>query len=205
MMNMKPLQHFFAAVLLANGAATPVTAAPGAGDKADIQARVAAARQTAAEFIRELGGTLKKEMQAGGPVAAMNVCRNAAPRIANRLSLEKGWKVTRVGTRVRNPMLGIPDAWEQKVLKSFEARAAKGEKFRDMAYFEVVEEPAGKSLRFMKAIGVKPQCMVCHGPAEQIADPIRKQLESLYPHDRAVGYQVGDLRGAVSIKQPLEN
>lgn len=204
-MNMKTLRQTFATVLLTCGTATAVSAAPDAGDKADIQARVAAAKQTTAEFIQQLGGTMKKEMQAGGPVAAMKVCQDAAPRIANKISLEKGWKVTRVGTRVRNPMLGLPDAWEQKVLNTFEKRAAKGEKFKDMAYFEVVEEPAGKSLRFMKAIGVAQQCLVCHGPSEQINEPIRSQLEKLYPHDRALGYKVGDLRGAVSIKQPLEN
>jgi hypothetical protein len=128
-----------------------------------------------------------------------------APRIANDISLEQGWKVVRVGTRVRNPMLGLPDAWEQKVLQEFERRAAAGETFEAMAYSEVVEEPAGKSLRYMKAIGVAPQCLVCHGSAEQIAAPVRTQLQTLYPHDRAVGYKPGDLRGAVSIKQPLND
>jgi hypothetical protein len=57
----------------------------------------------------------------------------------------------------------------------------------------------------MKAIGLAPQCVVCHGSPEQIAEPLREQLKALYPHDRAVGYKPGDLRGAVSIKQPLED
>lgn len=179
-------------------------AAPGNDNEADIQVRVAAARQTSGEFVTQLGGTMKQEMQSGGPVAAMKVCRDEAPRIANDLSLQKGWKITRVGTRVRNPMLGMPDAWEQGVLKTFAERAAKGEELKDMAYFEVVEEPAGKSLRFMKAIGVAPQCLVCHGSKDQVAEPVRAQLEILYPHDQAVNYKAGDLRGAVSIKQPLE-
>jgi bacterioferritin-associated ferredoxin len=100
-------------------------------------------------------------------------------------------------------MLGTPDAWEQGVLKAFEDRAAKGEKFSAMTHYEVVEEPAGKFLRYMKAIGVAPQCVACHGSAEQIVEPVRAQLESLYPHDKAVDYKPGDLRGAVSIKQPL--
>jgi hypothetical protein len=56
----------------------------------------------------------------------------------------------------------------------------------------------------MKAIGVAPQCLMCHGSTEQIAEPLRVQLQTLYPHDRAVGYRAGDLRGAVSIKQPLD-
>lgn len=204
-MNMKSLQQLVAAVMTLGVTATTAIAASGAGDDADIQTRVAAAKQTGAEFIRQLGGTMKQEMQAGGPVAAMKVCRDEAPRIANNVSLQKGWKVTRVGTRVRNPMLGLPDAWEQGVLQAFKERVAKGEQFDDMVYFEVVEEPAGKSLRFMKAIGTAPQCLVCHGSEDQIAEPIRARLEALYPHDRAVGYKPGELRGAVSIRQPLEN
>ena len=194
--------------LLIATALTACVAAPlaqAAGDDAEIQARVDAAKAVTGDFLKQLGGTMKREMKAGGPTAAMKVCRDVAPGIANDMSLAKGWKVTRVGTRVRNPMLGLPDAWEQSVLQDFEKRAAKGEKFDAMTYFEVVEEPAGKSLRYMKAIGAAPQCMACHGSAEQIAEPVRAQLKTMYPYDRAVGYKPGDLRGAVSIKQPLDD
>ena len=182
---------------------TPIAQA--AGDDAELQARVDAARDVTADFMQQLGGTMKKEMQSGGPTAALKVCRDVAPAIANDISLEKGWKVTRVGTRVRNPMLGLPDAWEQSVLQEFSRRAAKGESFDKMTYSEVVEEPAGKSLRYMKAIGTAPQCMACHGSSAQIAEPVRAQLKSMYPYDRALGYKPGDLRGAVSIKQPLDD
>jgi len=201
-MKMKLSTLLMTAVLTTSGV---VSIARATSDDAEIQARVDAARVATGDFLKQLGGTMKREMQAGGPTAAMKVCRDMAPNIANDLSLEKGWKVTRVGTRVRNPMLGMPDAWEQRVLQDFEARAAKGEKFDAMTYFEVVEEPAGKSLRYMKAIGVAPQCLVCHGSGEQIAEPVRARLKTLYPHDRAVDYKPGDLRGAVSIKQPIDD
>jgi len=203
-MKMKQPGLLMAATLIAAGVATAVHAASGSGD-AEVQARVDAAKAVTGAFIKQLGGTMKAEMKAGGPTAAMKVCRDVAPGIANDISLEKGWKVTRVGTRVRNPMLGLPDVWEQGVLQDFEKRAAQGEKYDAMSYYEIVDEPAGKSLRFMKAIGVAQQCMGCHGSTEQITEPVRAQLDALYPHDRAVGYKPGDLRGAVSIKQPLKD
>ena len=203
-MKMKSPRLLIAAALAAASVATTVYAASGSGN-AGIQARVDAAKAVTGAFIKQLGGTMKAEMKAGGPTAAMQVCRDVAPGIANDISLEKGWKVTRVGTRVRNPMLGLPDVWEQRVLQDFEKRAAQGEKYDAMSYYEVVDEPAGKSLRFMKAIGVAPQCLGCHGSADQIAEPVRAQLSALYPYDRAVGYKPGDLRGAVSIKQPLND
>lgn len=199
-MKMKLSILLMAAAVTTSGS---VSIARAAGEDAEIQARVDAASVATGDFLKQLGGTMKREMKAGGPTAAMKVCRDMAPNIANDMSLNKGWKMTRVGTRVRNPMLGMPDAWEQRVLQDFEKRAANGEKFDAMTHYEVVEEPAGKSFRYMKAIGVAPQCMVCHGSDEQIAEPVRAQLKTLYPHDRATSYKPGDLRGAVSIKQPI--
>ncbi len=201
-MAMQMSRLLIAAALTAAGVVAPAHAASSGGDAA-VQTRVDEAMTVTSNFLKQLGGTMKAEMQAGGPTAAMKVCRDVAPGIANDVSLQKGWKVTRVGTRVRNPMLGMPDVWEQRVLQDFEKRAAQGEKYDAMTYFEVVEEPAGKSLRFMKAIGVAPQCVACHGSAGQITEPVRAQLKELYPYDQAVGYKPGDLRGAVSIKQPL--
>lgn len=195
--------RLWVAVALAVAGATMVTLAISDTNEADVQARVAEAKAVTGDFLKQLGGAMKKEMKAGGPAAAMKVCRDVAPDIANDMSLKHGWKVTRVGTRTRNTMLGLPDVWEQGVLKDFEKRAVQGEKFDTMNYYEVVDEPTGKSLRFMKAIGLAPQCVACHGSAEQIAEPVRAELQSLYPHDRATGYKPGDLRGAVSIKQPL--
>jgi hypothetical protein len=201
-MKLKTPRLLIAAALAAAGA-TMVTLAISDTDEADVQARVAEAKTATGDFLKQLGGAMQREMKAGGPAAAMKVCRDVAPDIANDMSLKNGWKVTRVGTRTRNTMLGLPDAWEQGVLNDFEKRAAQGEKYDTMTYYEVVDEPDGKSLRFMKAIGTAPQCLVCHGDPELISDTVREQLQTLYPHDRALGYQPGELRGAVSIRQPL--
>ncbi|MEX2490175.1 MAG: DUF3365 domain-containing protein [Nitrospirales bacterium] len=115
---------------------------------------------------------MNREMGKGGPLEAIN-CGELAPEIANRLSRENGWRVTRVGTRVRNPLLGMPDAWEQKILGEFAARAAKGEAFDNMAHSEVVSEPGGQYFRFMKPIAVQPKCLLCHGPTKPFQSPSR--------------------------------
>lgn len=170
----------------------------------DPAAREQAARAASGAFVQQLGGALKQEMEKGGPDQAILVCRDLAPQIAGELSRANGWQVTRVGTRVRNPMLGLPDDWESKVLADFATRAAKGEKYPDMAFGEVVDIGGAKHYRFMKAIPVQEACLKCHGSAEQIPDTVKAKLASAYPHDRATGYRVGDLRGAVSITQPLD-
>lgn len=160
-------------------------------------------RAVAMSFMKQMGGVMQKTMSEGGPEAAIKVCKDAAPQAASELSRQNGLKMTRVSLKVRNPLLGTPDAWEQKVLLDFEARAAKGEKPDAMETSEIVAEPAGKSFRYMKAIALQPGCVVCHGNSEQIPDNVKTRLSEEYPHDKAIGYSVGQIRGAISIKRPL--
>ena len=169
-----------------------------------ITDRELAAKQVSAEFLKRLGGALKKEMGANGPVSAISVCRDVAPSIANDLSIEHGWKITRVSQKARNPMLGTPDAWENKTLDAFEIRAANGEKFEDMHIDQVVREGDKSYYRHMKPIALQPICLTCHGSEENIPAEVQAKLDEIYPHDQARGYKVGDVRGAISIKQPLD-
>jgi Protein of unknown function (DUF3365) len=171
---------------------------------AGVTEREKAAFEVTGVFLNELSEAMTREMTRGGPIEAIKVCAELAPEIAGRLSREHGWRVTRVGTRVRNPLLGMPDAWEQRVLVEFAERGSKGEAFADMSRSEVVSEPGGQYFRFMKAIAVQPKCLLCHGPSEQIPESIRTMLNKQYPFDAATGYKAGELRGAVTIKQPLD-
>lgn len=183
--------------------ALTLTATSSAVFATQIAERELAAQQASSQLIKQLGGALKKEMKSHGPESAIRVCRDLAPKIAGEISRASGWQVTRVSSKVRNPMLGIPDAWERKVLADFEARKKKGEKYSEMAFSETVEESGVHYYRFMKAIGTKPVCLTCHGTSDKIPDGIKAKLKADYPMDQALGYQAGELRGAVSIKQPM--
>ncbi|MFO1321875.1 MAG: DUF3365 domain-containing protein [Burkholderiales bacterium] len=170
---------------------------------ADLAEETEQARATAGQLAQQLGGALKKELAAGGPEGAIGVCKQMAPDIAGQLSRQSGSRVARVSLRVRNAMLGHPDAWEQGVLAEFDRRAAAGEKPETLEHAEVVTEPAGRYFRYMKAIPVQPLCLNCHGSTDTIAPGVRDRLATDYPHDRAVGYGVGQIRGAVTIKKPF--
>ncbi|MEE9491997.1 MAG: DUF3365 domain-containing protein [Gammaproteobacteria bacterium] len=169
----------------------------------EIADRQQAAKQVTGQLVKQLGGEMKKEMGSNGPAGAISVCRDAAPQITSELSRKHGWRITRVSEKVRNPMLGMADDWELKILKDFRARASKGEKYTEMAFSEVIEEGGQKYFRFMKAIGTQPVCLSCHGSSEQIPANVQARLQEDYPNDTAIGYKAGDLRGAVSIKQPM--
>ena len=170
----------------------------------EIKEREQAARQATGQFLKQLGGALKKEMGSKGPESAISVCRDVAPQLAGELSRAHGWRVTRVSEKARNPMLGMPDAWELKVLNDFKVRAIQGEKYSDITFSEVTEEGGTRYFRFMKPIGTKPMCLTCHGDGKQIPENVQARLNTDYPLDTATDYQPGDLRGAVSIKQPMD-
>lgn len=178
-------------------------ATPGSGTETVQPKQIEESRAAAVALLTQLGGKLKAELTAKGPESAVGVCKQAAPEIAASVSKQTGMQVRRVGTRVRNVETGTPDAWETKALASFAARLKQGEKADTMELAEVVTEPSGKYLRYAKAITVQPVCLTCHGPVERIPEGVKARLEAEYPMDRATGYQVGELRGAVVVKRPL--
>ena len=152
------------------------------------------------EFMGQLKGELKSAMKAGGPVNAINVCKDKAPAIAKNLSDKYGWKVARTSLKTRNPA-NAPDAWETSVLEKFDARQHSGEPVKPMAYFQQVESNNGSTFRFMKAIPTGKVCLTCHG--QDIDDKVTAKLKESYPEDRATGYKLGQVRGAFTITQPL--
>ena len=159
-------------------------------------------RKVVKDMSSQLGSALQKEMAANGPAAAIKVCKELAPAIASEISRKTGQRVTRVSLKTRNPLLGSPDAWEQKVLADFAVRMEK-ENPATMEYAEIVTEPQGKFMRYMKAIPVQDVCLKCHGTPDSIAPAVKEQLNVEYPADKATGYTVNQLRGAFSIKRPI--
>lgn len=182
--------------VLAILAVIPAFAAAAEPPEAAQQAQALAAR-----FQSLLQTRLLAAMGTGGPAAAVTVCRDEAPAIASQLSRESGWQVRRVGTRVRNPLTGSPDAWEQVQLATFARRIEAGEAAESLSVWEVVDEPAGRAMRYMKPIMTGPLCLTCHGEVATQPAALRDALMREYPHDAATGYAANELRGAFSLRR----
>ncbi|MGB5260344.1 MAG: DUF3365 domain-containing protein [Gammaproteobacteria bacterium] len=178
---------------------TVAFAAPVIAD--DYSSNIDDSRATVREFMQTLKQELQKGMQAGGPINAVSVCNLAAPGIASTYSVRKGWEVGRTSLKTRNPN-NAPDAWERAVLESFDERQRAGEDPAQLEFHEVVVTDGKRELRYMKAIPTLGLCLACHG--EQLDLQVKTRIETLYPHDQALGYQVGDIRGAFTVTQPLE-
>jgi hypothetical protein len=158
-------------------------------------------RDVAAAMLKELGQKLQAAMAEGGALNAIGVCHTQAPAIAARISAEENITITRIGTRVRNPVLGVPNDWQALALKEFEDGLAKGQKPADMEFVQAVKAGAGSrmELRYAKPIVTQPMCLSCHGSGDDISQQVKAKLDELYPNDKANGYKVGELRGAVVV------
>lgn len=171
---------------------------PAAGQSSTVDSvALARARTAAGDLGRDLMELLTSELQRGGPAAAIAVCADSAQRRTARHNAE-GTMVRRVGTRTRNPA-NRPDAVEAAVLQSFAAALAAGRVPRDTAF--TVEAAGGaREVRFLRPIRVAQPCLACHGSPGTFAPAVRELLSERYPQDEAVGYRVGDLRGAISVR-----
>ena len=148
-------------------------------------------------FVGLLKPQLKQAMADGGPTHAIAVCADVAPGIADSLSAESGWSVKRVSLKSRNASRAVPDAWERKVLLSFDQRQAAGDPPADLYFGEVVKG----QYRYMQAQVVEPLCLTCHGAA--LAGDVQETLQEYYPDDWATGYSLGEVRGAISVSGEL--
>lgn len=199
-----PMAAASVAILAAVVSVALAPRAASAAEPDDQRAAVDEMRKVADRLTALVRTELTKALEASGPMRGIAVCKYGVPEFSSSVSRANGWRVTRVSLRPRNPVLGAADAWEQSVLMQFEQRAARGERVETMEYHETVTEPAGRFLRYMRALPAGPLCAACHGPADAISDATRAQLAIEYPFDRATGYRAGQIRGAVTVKRPLD-
>jgi hypothetical protein len=153
------------------------------------------AQAVIAPFAQQLLATVQQALQVGGPTAAIAACQSLAPGLTAQAG-QQGWTVKRTSLKLRNPA-NAPDAWEKKVLEQFEREFRAGTPLSALRRGEQVQG----EYRYLQAIAVQAPCTTCHGV--QLSAPVQAQLQRLYPQDQATGYQVGDLRGAFSVRKPL--
>jgi len=160
------------------------------------------ARSVASSVPPKLLAVLQDEIAKSGPAGAIEVCRDRAPQMAKEASEKTGWNIRRVSLRNRNPK-AVPDTWEQAVLQDFDRRAAAGENPATLEKGEVVVEGGAKVYRYMKALPTQLLCLNCHGAPENLSADVKAKLSEHYPNDKATGFAVGQIRGAMTIKRAL--
>lgn len=188
-------------VLLMFVAAAFLTGASPARAEEPDPAQVAAARGA----VKSLGEALREQLvaalKAGGPVAALGVCKTIAPDLAAEMSAAAGLDIGRTALKVRNPG-NAADAYEQHVLEEFVAKISAGADPSQLEHAAVVTEEGKQVLRYLKPIPMAAEpCGACHG--SDLKPEVKAEIERLYPADQAVGFKPGELRGAFTVRRVL--
>lgn len=155
------------------------------------------ARGLPAKMVPKLLEVLTTEIDRGGHAGAIAVCREKAPAMAKGLSEQTGWSIRRVSLKNRNPK-AVPDAWEKTVLEDFDRRLAAGENPTMLEKSEVVAVGDKKTFRYMKALPTQDLCLHCHGTPDKLSPEVQAKLKELYPDDKAIGYDLKQIRGAIT-------
>lgn len=141
------------------------------------------------------------EVESIGLYAATEVCRITAPQVYYEYSVRNNIILNLVSLQPRNPVTGHADAWEQAGLLKMQKMLANGYPAKEIEIVELVQEPAQRYYRYMKPMIATEFCLQCHGTEQYISKDAADSMEFFYPNDKAMGYQLGDLIGAVSIKK----
>jgi hypothetical protein len=102
--------------------------------------RLAEARGLVKAFVGEMKPLLVSTVQEQGPAAAIDICADKAPGIAERLAADSGWSIRRVSLQPRNVDTATPDAWEREVLAALADKLAAGAETPQLNHAEVVDD-----------------------------------------------------------------
>jgi hypothetical protein len=140
------------------------------------------------QLAQRLTARLTEVMQSDGPVAAIRVCSQEANVIAGEVGGELGVRIGRTSQRLRNPKNTEPN-WAAEWVEQGD----------DQPQAKLLDDGTTVALFPIK---LQPQCVMCHGQEEELAEPVRAALTDFYPLDRATGFNIGDLRGWFWVEVP---
>jgi Protein of unknown function (DUF3365) len=168
----------------------------------DIDKRVASAREVTTTYAEKLKAELKQALKTGGPKAAVGACMTIPTELDTQLSEESSFDVGRTALKLRN-LENTPDDWEKANLEAFVKRIASGADGKTLEAYDVTVTKEGQKLfRYMRPIMMGEMCLSCHGP--NVAQDVKAEIARTYTDDKAVGFNLGELRGAFTLVQELE-
>lgn len=140
------------------------------------------------ELFERLSGRLMEVMSQDGPVAAIDVCSQEALQITKQVGETHKVTIGRTSFRLRNDK-NAPPTWAAELV---EQRVAEPQ------FVDLQNDHLGALL----PIHLKPQCLLCHGPKDDIADDVKQALATAYPNDQATGFAADELRGWFWVEVP---
>ena len=152
-------------------------------------------KQIAALSFATLSQRLQKAIQEGGIPNAIQYCNLAAHPITDSLSNAHQATIRRTSLKYRNAS-NQPTELEQTVLEEYAKNMEQG-----LPLQPILKQIGQQEKFFFAPILIQEPCLNCHGKlSENIVESNYQLLKNLYPEDKAIGYNKGELRGIWSIQ-----
>ena len=145
-------------------------------------------------LLKTLGGQLKAHMKKGGPKEALGFCSMHAVDLTAKVDRELGKNVSikRITLKPRNPA-NEATGDEKAVLQALETLHRNHVR---LPHHLIEKTPTG--YKYYKPLKIsKKVCLKCHG--SHLDPALEAELDKRYPTDKARGYKMGDLRGAIVV------
>ncbi|MFK8101564.1 MAG: DUF3365 domain-containing protein [Saprospiraceae bacterium] len=140
-----------------------------------------------------LSSNLQKAMKEGGVSNAIKYCNIAASPLVDSLTQLHKVGIKRTSLKIRNPN-NRPTEKERAQLLDYQQQFDAGQALKPIV------QKKNNQIAFYAPIHVMPLCGKCHGQLEkELVEKDYETIQELYPLDKAINYNSGDLRGMWSI------
>lgn len=188
-----------ATTLLLSGllTSTIVLANPYESKQEELASVIETGQKSSMLLLKTLGGNLKKHMKAGGPMAAAEFCMTNAFPLTDKVGNDLGEDVTvkRISLKERNPANRPATDEESTVLNTFQTLQENNILLPEY----LVEQVNKDTYKYYKPLSInKGVCLKCHGDISK-DKRVEAYIGENYPTDKATGYKMNDLRGAIVV------
>ena len=138
---------------------------------------------------------LKKAIKSNGMEYAISFCNIEAMQITDSVSNAQNAQIRRLAKKYRNPLNETNEA-ESEIYKSYLLEWLQ----RETLNAKIIPNEQGHPV-YYRPIGIEAVCLNCHGvPGVDIPSPLTEKIAQLYPNDKAINFQKGELRGMWAIR-----
>jgi hypothetical protein len=145
------------------------------------------------KLVKAIMSKLNSEVQKNGVTGAIDYCSIHAIPITDSISQKEQVEISRVSHKARNPS----NAANEKEIEMIEKYILQQNEGKQLVPQVVTEN--GQKTYYSPIVLGSPMCLSCHGNYSQIESDVKKVLSERYPDDKAVDFNLNEIRGMFKI------
>ena len=129
-------------------------------------------------------------IQKSGTEYAVEFCNSRAMPLTDSIADHLDVDIQRLSDKNRNPANAIQIPMDSKAWQKMQSEKTP-----------LLEQDDMGGIFYYKPISIAmPTCLKCHGGKNDISESTQEIIAQKYPNDKAIGYEMGDLRGMWKIQ-----